>query len=50
MINVTFPTKQNNLLVYVIMSFRIFYLFKSNAWINYVFCMEKEFENVYGKH
>ena len=36
-INATFCIKQNILLVYVIMNFGIFYLFKSNAWIKYVF-------------
>ena len=50
MINAAFLIKQNILLVYVIMSFRIFYLFKSNALIKYMFCMENEFENVYGKY
>ena len=49
-INVVFPIKQNILLVYVIMSFGILYLFKSHAWIKYVFFMENVFENVYGKY
>ena len=40
MINATFPIKQYILLVYAIMSFRIFYLFKLDAWIKYVFCMK----------
>ena len=48
-INATFPIKQNILLVYVIISLGNFYLFKSHAWIKYMFCMENEFENVYGK-
>ena len=46
-INATFPIKQNILLIYVIMSFGIFYLFKFDALIKYVFCMENRFENVY---
>ena len=50
MINSAFPIKQNIFLRYVIMSFIIFYLFKSDAWIKYVFCMENEFENVSGKY
>ena len=45
-----FPVKQNILLVYVIMNFEIFYLFKLDTWIKYVFCMENGFENVYGKY
>ena len=49
-INAAFLIKQNIFLVYVIISFRIFYLFKSDAWIKYVFCMKNEFENVYGKY
>ena len=48
-INAVFSIKQNILLVYVIMSFGIFYLFKSHAWIKYVFSMKNGFENVYGK-
>ena len=48
-INVVFPIKQNILLAYVIMSFGNFYLFKSHAWIKYMFCMKNGFENVYGK-
>ena len=32
-INATFPIKQNILLIYVIMSFGIFYLFKFDALI-----------------
>ena len=39
-INAAFPIKQNILLVYVIISLRNFYLFKSHAWIKYMFCME----------
>ena len=50
MINAAFLVKQNILLVYVIMSFRNFYLFKLDVWINYVFSMKNEFENVYGKY
>ena len=50
MINAAFLVKQNSLLVYVIMSFRMFYLFKLDVWIKYVFCMKNEFENVYGKY
>ena len=45
-----FPVKQNILLVYVIMNFEIFYLFKLDTWIKYVFCMKNGFENVYGKY
>ena len=50
MINAAFLVKQNILLVYVIMSFRNFYLFKLDVWIKYVFSMKNEFENVYGKY
>ena len=50
MINTTFPIKQNILLVYVIISFGIFYLFKSDALIKYVFSMENGFENDFGKY
>ena len=44
--NAVFPIKQNILLVYAIMSFGNVYLFKSHAWIKYMFCMEDEFQNV----
>ena len=50
MINATFPIKQKILLVYVIISFGIFYLFKSDALIKYVFSMENGFENDFGKY
>ena len=40
---------KQNILLYVIMSFGNFYLFKSYAWIKYMFCMENRFENVYDK-
>ena len=36
-INVAFLIEQNILLLYVIMSFENFYLFKSYAWIQYMF-------------
>ena len=49
-INTTFPIEQNILLLYVIMSFENFYLFKTYASIKYMFCMENRFENVYGKY
>ena len=39
-INATFLIKQNILLLYVIMSFENFYLFKSYALIKYMFCIE----------
>ena len=35
-----FLYKQNILLLFVIMSFGNFYLFKSYAWIKYMFCIE----------
>ena len=44
-----FLYKQSILFLYVIMSFEIFYLFKSYAYIKYMFCMENRFENVYDK-
>ena len=44
-----FLYKQNNLLLFMIMSFGNFYLFKSYAWIKYMFCMENGLENVYDK-
>ena len=48
-INVTFPIKQKNLLLYVIMSFDNLYLFKLYASIKYKFCLENGFENVHGR-
>ena len=36
-VNATFPIEQNILLLYVIMRFGSFYLFKSHAWIKYMF-------------
>ena len=39
-INATFLIEQNILLLYVIMSFENLYLFKSYAWIKYIFCMK----------
>ena len=44
-----FLYKQNILLLYVIMSFGNFNLFKSYAWFKYMFCMKNGFENVYYK-
>ena len=44
-----FLYKKNILLLYVIISFGNFYLFKLYAWIKYMFCMENGFENVYDK-
>ena len=41
-----FLYKQYILLLYVIMTFGNFYLFKSCAWIKNIFCMENGFENV----
>ena len=40
----------NILLLYVIMSLGNFYLFKSYAWIKYMFSMENGFENVCNKY
>ena len=48
-INVTFPIKQNILLLYVIISFDNLYLFKLYAWIKYKFCLKNGFENVHGR-
>ena len=40
-INADFLIEQNILLIYMIMSFENLYLFKSYAWIEYMFCMKK---------
>ena len=40
MTNATFLIEHNILLLYVIVSFEIFYLFKSYAWIKYMFCLK----------
>ena len=48
-INASFCIKQNILLIYVIMSFENFYLFKSHTWIKCMFCMENGYEDDYGK-
>ena len=45
-----FLYKQNILLLYVVMSFRNFFVFKSYAWIKYMFYTENIFYNVYDKN
>ena len=45
-----FLYKQNTLLLYVVMSFRNFFVFKSYVWIKYMFYTENRFYNVYDKN